>query len=394
MTTNQTSANQTSANQGVGSLSDVTSWEDLPDGQLAYTTLAPLPLDSGEVFDNVTMAFQRWGTLSPDRDNVVLALHALTGDSHVTGPADDEHPAGGWWSEVIGQGRAIDTDEWCVISMNILGGCQGSTGPSSIAPDGKAWGSRFPRITLLDQVRAEVWLMDRLGIDKVACVIGGSLGGARSLEWAIGFPDRLRSALVLAISARATAFEVGMQTAQLAAIRAHPDWQGGDFYGTGRSPAAAMGIARRLAHLTYRGEAELDERFSNSPQTGEDPLTGGRYAIESYLEYQAEKLIERFDPGSYVLLTEVANLHDVGRNRGGVEAALRGCTVPVVIGGIDSDMLFPLRLQNELAEGLGNSVGGLHVVHSEKGHDGFLTETDEVADLLRCTAEVARQTRP
>ncbi|MBD0020358.1 homoserine O-acetyltransferase [Gordonia pseudamarae] len=371
--------------------SDTTDWEDLPDGQLTSVTLPPLPLDSGETFENVTMAFQRWGRLSPDRDNVVLVLHALTGDSHVIGPADDDHPTPGWWGDVIGPGRAIDTAEWCVIAANTLGGCRGSTGPSSIAPDGRAWGSRFPAITLLDQVRAEVLLMDRLGIDRVAAVLGGSLGGARALEWAVGFPDRLRTALVLAIGARATAFQIGIQTAQIAAIKAHPDWQGGDYYGTGRSPAAAMGIARRMAHLTYRGEAELDERFANAPQSGEDPRTGGRYSIESYLEYQAEKLIERFDPGSYVLLTEVVNGHDVGRDRGGVRAALSACTVPVVVGGIDSDILFPLRLQQEIADNLGNAVGGLHVVNSDKGHDGFLTEVDAVSDLLRYTADIARK---
>ncbi len=378
-------------NQRVHSLTDTESWEDIPDGQLVYADLPPLPLDSGEVFENVTMAFQRWGRLSPARDNVVLVLHALTGDSHVIGAADDNHPTPGWWGNVIGKGLAIDTDEWCVIAANTIGGCMGSTGPSSIAPDGMAWGSRFPRITLLDQVRAEVFLMDVLGIDRVAAVLGGSLGGARALEWAIGFPDRLRSALVLAISARSTAYLIGVQTAQIAAIKSHPDWQGGDYYGTGRSPAEAMGIARRMAHLTYRGEAELDERFGNAPQDGEDPLEGGRYSIESYLEYQAEKLIERFDPGSFVLLTEVVNAHDVGRNRGGVHAALGNCTVPVVVGGIDSDMLFPLRLQQEIVDHLGNAVGGLHVVHSDKGHDGFLAATDEVAEVLRFTAEVARQ---
>ena len=212
--------------------SDTTDWEDLPDGQLTSVTLPPLPLDSGETFENVTMAFQRWGRLSPDRDNVVLVLHALTGDSHVIGPADDDHPTPGWWGDVIGPGRAIDTAEWCVIAANTLGGCRGSTGPSSIAPGGRAWGSRFPAITLLDQVRAEVLLMDRLGIVRVAAVLGGSLGGARALEWAVGFPDRLRTALVLAIGARATAFQIGIQTAQIAAIKAHPDWQGGDYYGT------------------------------------------------------------------------------------------------------------------------------------------------------------------
>ncbi len=368
-------------------------WENTPDGELMYTSVGPLTLDNGERLDDVTLAFQRWGTLSPARDNVVLTLHALTGDSHVTGPADENHPDAGWWDGLIGPGCAVDTGQWCVVSANVLGGCRGSTGPSSIAPDGRPWGSRFPRVTIGDQVRAELALMDALGIGQVASVLGGSMGGARALEWAVGHADRIRSALVLAVGARATADQIGIQSTQITAIKADPDWQGGDYYGTGRAPTTGMGIARRMAHLSYRAEVELDDRFGNDAQGSENPLADGRYAVESYLEHQSAKLGRRFDPGSYVVLTDSLNTHDVGRGRGGVEAALRGCTVPVVVGGIDSDRLYPLRLQVEIAENLGNAVGGLHVVRSDKGHDGFLTEADAIGDLLRYTTEIARAGR-
>ncbi|MCR5979922.1 homoserine O-acetyltransferase [Gordonia jinghuaiqii] len=371
--------------------SDQPDWESIPDGQLVGISIGSLPLDSGERIDDVTLAFQRWGTLSPTRDNVILTLHALTGDSHVTGPADADHDTAGWWDGLVGPGQAIDTDEWCVISANVLGGCKGSTGPGSIAPDGQPWGSRFPQITVLDQVRAEVALLDLLGIDSVGAVLGGSMGGARALEWVIEYPDRVRSALVLAVGARATADQIGIQSAQIAAIKADPDWCGGNYHGTGRIPSNGMGIARRIAHLMYRSEPELDARFANHPQGEENPLTGGRYAVQSYLDHQATKLMERFDPASYVVLSEVLNHHDVGRGRGGVTKALNECTVPVIVGGIDSDRLYPLRLQVELAEELGNCVGGLQVVRSETGHDGFLTEFDAISDLLKRTVELARR---
>ncbi|PZT89837.1 MAG: homoserine O-acetyltransferase [Gordonia sp. (in: high G+C Gram-positive bacteria)] len=366
-------------------------WEPLPDGKLTSVSVGPTELDNGERIENVTLAFQRWGTLSKARDNVVLALHALTGDSHVTGPAGPGQPSPGWWDGLIGPGAAVDTNEWCVVSANVLGGCRGSTGPASLDSEGRVWGSRFPQITVLDQVRTEVALMDALEIDTVAAVLGGSMGGARSLEWVIGYPERVRSALILAVGARASADQIGTQTTQIAAIQADPDWQGGDYHGTGRRPTAGLGVARRIAHMYYRHELELDERFANSPQGQENPLEGGRYAVQSYLEHQADKLVQRFDPGSYVVLSQVLNHHDVGRGRGGVEAALRSCEVPVIIGGIDSDRLYPIRQQVELAELMPGCVDGLHVVHSANGHDGFLTEFDSVSELLKKTVDLARR---
>jgi len=362
------------------------------EGEIGVVDVGPLTLESGEVIDDVRIAVQRWGELSPTRDNVVVVLHALTGDSHITGPAGPGHPTPGWWDGIAGPGAPIDTDRWCAVATNVLGGCRGSTGPSSLARDGKPWGSRFPAITIRDQVNADVAALNALGISEVAAVVGGSMGGARALEWMIGYPEQVRAALVLAVGARATADQIGTQSTQIAAVTADPDWQGGDYHGTGRSPESGLQLARRFAHLTYRGEVELDTRFGNDPQgSGEDrenPLTGGRYAVQSYLEYQGAKLVRRFDAGSYVALTDALSSHDVGRGRGGVAAALRSCPVPVVVGGITSDRLYPLRLQQELAD-LMPGCAGLDVIESIYGHDGFLVETEAVGQLIRRTLDLS-----
>lgn len=362
---------------------------DLPaQGEVGLVGIGSLTLESGVVLDDVSIAVQRWGELSPDRDNVVMVLHALTGDSHITGPAGPGHPTPGWWDGVAGPGAPIDTDRWCAVSTNVLGGCRGSTGPSSIAPDGRPWGSRFPAVTIRDQVEADLAALAALGVTQVAAVVGGSMGGARALEWIVGHPDTVRAALVLAVGARATADQIGTQCTQVAAIKADPDWCGGDYHDTGRTPSTGMEIARRFAHLTYRGELELDNRFGNDAQGEEKPTEGGRYAVQSYLEYQGAKLVERFDAGTYVALTDALSSHDVGRGRGGVRAALRGCPVPAVIGGITSDRLYPLRLQQELADLL-PGCPSLDVVDSIYGHDGFLVETEAVGALIRRTLALA-----
>lgn len=305
------------------------------------------------------------------------------------GRADADHPQPGWWNGMVGPGAPIDTDEWCVVATNVLGGCQGSTGPASRAPDGATWGSRFPDISIRDQVNAELKLFDVLGIDRLSAAIGGSMGGMRVLEWMLLAPERLAAALILAVGARATADQIGTQTTQIAAITSDPDWQGGDYHGTGRVPRAGMGIARRIAHLTYRTEVELDSRFANSPQDGEDPWDGGRYAVQSYLEYQAEKLSRRFDPATYVLLSEAMNRHDIGRGRGGVDAAMSSTAVPCIVGGIDSDRLYPLHTQRELAEGL-PGCRHFEVIASRDGHDAFLTEAAAIGKLLTQTMNLAR----
>ncbi|MFC7447684.1 homoserine O-acetyltransferase [Rhodococcus daqingensis] len=355
-------------------------------------SIGSLRLEGGGVLPDVTVALQCWGTPSPEMDNIVLVEHAFTGDSHVTGPADDEHVSPGWWKGMVGPGMPLDTDEWCVLATNVLGGCNGTTGPSSPAPDGKPWGSRFPLISVRDQVEAEVAVADALGIARFASVVGGSMGGMRVLEWTVGHPDRVGSALALAVGPRSTADQIGGQTTQIDAITADPNWQGGDYHGTGRSPGTGLSIARRFAHLSYRGEAALDNQFQNSMQNGEDLSGGGRFAVQSYLEYCADKLVEVFDPGTYVVLSEAACRFDVGHGRGGIAAALSSTPVPVVVGAIDSDRIMPLRHLQEMAELL-PGCDGLRVVRSDAGHDGFLTEVDWVASLVDETLTLARATR-
>lgn len=371
-------------------LSDVSTPLLPAEGELGVVDVGALTLENGTVLDDVSIAVQRWGELSPARDNVVMVLHALTGDSHVTGPAGPGHPTAGWWDGIIGSGAPIDTDRWCAVATNVLGGCRGSTGPGSLARDGRPWGSRFPAISIRDQVAADVAALAALGIGGVAAVVGGSMGGARALEWMVSHPDRVGAGLLLAVGARATADQIGTQSTQIAAIKADPNWCGGDYHGTGRSPDVGLSIARRIAHLTYRGEVELDRRFANAAQDGEDPAAGGRYAVESYLAHQGAKLVSRFDAGSYVTLTESLSDYDVGRGRGGVAAALRGCSVPAVVAGITSDRLYPLRLQAELAELL-PGCAKLEVIDSITGHDGFLLETEPVGELIRATLTLAEE---
>ncbi|MEU1985284.1 homoserine O-acetyltransferase [Nocardia sp. NPDC019395] len=364
-----------------------------PDGGTrGLIDIGDITLENGAELPGVQLVVQRWGELSAARDNVVLIEHALTGDSHVVGEPDADNPSPGWWNGMIGPGAPIDTDEWCVVATNVLGGCQGSTGPASPHPDGMPWGARFPEISIRDQVSAELRLCDLLGVDRLAAAVGGSMGGMRVLEWMLLAPERIASALILAVGARATADQIGTQTTQIAAITSDPDWQGGNYHGTGRAPMAGMGIARRIAHLTYRTEVELDSRFANSPQTGEDPWDGGRYAVQSYLEYQAEKLGRRFDPSTYVLLSEAMNRHDIGRGRGGIDAAMASCQVPCIVGGIDSDRLYPLHTQRELADGL-PGCRHFEIIASRDGHDAFLTEAEAIGKLLDQTMDLARSSR-
>ncbi len=347
-------------------------WAALPD---------PLPLEAGGELPGVRIAFETWGTFTGD--NAVLVLHALTGDSHVAGPAGPGHPTPGWWEALVGPGHALDPARWFVVAPNVVGGCQGSTGPSSPAPDGRPWGSRFPLVTTRDAVAAETVLADALGIDRWACVVGGSMGGMRALEWAATEPDRVERLFLLACPAASAADQIAWSAPQIAAIRADPGWRGGDYYDAapGEGPHLGLGVARRMAHLSYRSAFELGERFGRDPQEGEDPWRGGRYAVESYLDHHADKLVHRFDAGSYVRLTEMMNAHDVGRGRGGVAAGLARVTARTLVAGVSSDRLYPPEQQAELAAGI-PGAGELRLIESPYGHDGFLVEAPTVNRLL------------
>ncbi len=358
-----------------------------PEGEPGHIDIGDVTTEAGAVIKNVRVEFERWGRLNEDASNVIVLEHALTGDAHASGPADEGRPTPGWWNGMIGSARALDTDKYCIICTNVIGGCRGTTGPSSPHPDdGQAWGSRFPAISVRDAVTVEYLALQALGITRARAVIGGSLGGARALEWTLMHPDFLDRALVMCVGARASAWQIGMQSAQIQFIESDPHWHGGDYYDTGHAPVRGLGFARRVAHLTYRGELELDDRFGATAQPGENPLspmrTADRFQVESYLDHQADKLAQRFDAGSYVVLTDTLNRHDIGRGRGGLNEALHSSTVPTLVVGVDTDILYPFHQQEHLARNLGNCLG-LEKIVSPVGHDGFLTEFDRVDGIVR-----------
>lgn len=354
-----------------------------PAGHRQFQNLGEIHLERGGVLPDVQVAYETWGTLNADADNVILVEHALTGDSHVVGAAGPGHPTPGWWDGLVGPGLPLDTDRFFVLSTNVLGGCQGTTGPVSTAPDGRHWGARFPYVTIRDQVRVEELLLERLGVRRLAAVVGGSMGGMRAIEWAVMGAERVERAIVVASTAHATADQIAWAQPQLLAIRTDPDFAGGDYYDTGRTPDAGLGIARRIAHVTYRTETELNDRFGRQAQPGEDPLRAdrGRFAVESYLDHHASKLTGRFDANSYVVLTEAMNSHDVGRGRGGLAAALRRVEADCTIASVDTDRLYPPRLSDEMAGLLPRATR--EPIHSAFGHDGFLIETGQVAAIVR-----------
>jgi homoserine O-acetyltransferase len=355
-------------------------------GRRQFATFADgLKLEAGGALESVTVAYETWGTLAPDASNAVLVLHALSGDSHAAGPAGRGHGDIGWWDGTVGPGCAIDTDRFFVVCPNVLGGCQGTTGPSSAVPEGDGpYGSRFPVVTIRDQVALEVMLADELGIDRWYAVIGGSMGGMRVLEWAVGHAERVARAVVISVGAQATAEEIALCHVQMRAIRADPKWRGGDYYDAepGDGPHEGLAIARGIGHISYRTELELAARFGRDHQPGEEPFGGGRYAVESYLDYHGDKLVRRFDANTYLVLSQAMNHHDVGRDRGGIAAALATVTADVTIAGMSSDWLYPVRLQQELGELIPTS-STVEIVQTISGHDGFLVESEPLGRIIR-----------
>lgn len=360
-----------------------------PHGERRFLHFGPFETESGFCFPEIRVAYQSWGRLLPDRSNALYICHALTGDSHVCGVAGPGHKSPGWWNAIVGPGKAIDTRRWFVVCANVLGGCQGTTGPASLATDGRPWGSRFPTITIADMVAVERRLSQALGIQRWACLIGPSLGGMRVLEWLVANPGSAVSALVIGAAAAVGADQIGSHEAQIAAIHADARFRGGDYYdaAAGEGPHRGLAVARRIAHLTYRSRMEMEERFGRSHQHPENPYEwhngrmGGRFAIASYLEHQANKLVRRFDANSYIALTNAMSLFDLGRTRGGVVSALSRINQPLTVIGIDSDRLFPLPMQEDIAWA-SPGAAGVEVIHSLHGHDGFLVEVDQLSAIL------------
>jgi homoserine O-acetyltransferase len=366
--------------------------ESDPVGNRQFAGIGAFDFEGGGSLPYVRIAYETWGELSPARDNAILVLHALTGDSHVMGAPGSGHPTPGWWNGMVGPGKAIDTDRWFVVAPNMLGGCQGTTGPASLAPDGYEWGPRFPFTTIRDQVTAQAAFSDVIGIDRWAAVIGGSMGGMQSLEWAVSYPDRVERVAVIAAPPDSTADQIALNSVQIEAIRTDPLFRSGHYYEAkaGDGPHRGLALARRMALLNYRSPSELNDRFQRSWQSEISPLgDGGRFAVESYLDFHGNKFSRRFDANSYVTLVEAMNSHDIGRDRGGVDAALARATARALVLGIDSDRLFPVEGQVMIAAHLPGNIDGTTpvVIESSFGHDGFLIEdvivSREVRRLLR-----------
>ena len=368
-----------------------------PSGSRQFFTFPrPMALDGGTTMSGVTMAYETWGRLDADASNAVLVCHAWTGDSHVSGAAEDGHPTPGWWEDVVGPGLAIDTERWFVVCVNVLGGCQGSTGPASPHPDdGLPYGSRFPVVTIRDMVRAQARLADHLGVRRWHAVVGGSMGGMQVLEWAVMFPERVGGIVPIATCAQATAQQIAWGAIGRRAVRLDPKWRGGDYYDApdGDGPWEGLSIARMVAQVTFRSDNVFTDRFGRELADGatqHDSLNlWQRFEVERYLEYHGEKLVRRFDANSYLIIGKAMDLHDVGRGRSGLEAAMARVTAPTLVMGISSDVLYPTYQQRQIRDlvaATGTPADYLEI-ESPHGHDGFLINLDEVAPPIQVFLE-------
>ena len=343
----------------------------------------PFILKGGGRLREPIISYQTWGELSPQKDNAILLCHALTGGTSALE----------WWDGIVGEKKAIDTTKYFVVSSNVLGGCDGSTGPASLDPDSsgswtkklKPYGSRFPTITIRDMVRVQALLTKHLGISAWASVIGGSMGGMQALEWAVMYPDKVRSVAPLCSTLSATPWQIAFSSVGRKLIKTDPSWENGDYYNSLNKPLDSLALARALAIISYRSDEIFQARFQRdlvNPNRVYDLWDA--FQVESYLDYQGELLAGRFDPNSYLILNKAMDLHDIGRNRGGIKKAATRIRVPVLALSVDSDLLYPVKLQKEMA-GLINETGGTcshTIIESPYGHDGFLLEVQKVSQAF------------
>ncbi|MFZ4670335.1 MAG: homoserine O-acetyltransferase MetX [Microthrixaceae bacterium] len=348
-------------------------------------------LEGGGHLDQVVVAYETWGTLDDSASNAVLVCHALTGDSHAAGRAGPGHATPGWWDGLIGPGRPLDTDRDFVVCANVLGGCQGSTGPASTDPaTGEPYGSTFPVVSIRDMVRAQASLADALGIGTWRAVIGGSMGGMQALEWAVMYPDRVRALVLASTTAAASALQIAWSHIGRMAVEADPRFRGGDFYDAapGDGPWRGLAVARMCAQVTYRSDEAFSERFHRSVIEQLDFTMDPVFDVEGYLDYQGLKLVRRFDANSYLRLNRAMDLHDVGRGRGSARQALSRVAAPVLVASVRSDGLYPPVQQRALRDelhSLGAEVEWVDI-DSPHGHDAFLIETatlgPQIAEFL------------
>ena len=350
------------------------------------TLPGPFVLDCGAVLDELTVAYRTYGTLNAARSNAVLLCHALTMDQYVADPSPVTGRAG-WWTEVVGPGRPVDTDRYFVVCSNVLGGCMGSTGPRSIRPGTDApWGADFPPVTIRDMVNAQKRLMEHLGVGRLHAVLGGSMGGMQVLQWAASYPDEVFAAIALATapfhSAQNIAFhEVGRQ-----AIYADPLYHGGRYWAEGVVPARGLAVARMAAHITYMSEQALTRKFGRRLRTGPDlTLFGDMFEVESYLRHQGSTFVDRFDANSYLLITRAMDYFDLAAEHGGdLAQAFRGTRTRFCIASFTSDWLFPTEQSRAIARALNRAAADVSFVEIEtdKGHDAFLLHEPDLYRTL------------
>ncbi len=343
----------------------------------------PLVLEYGGTLKHVAVTFETYGELNAAGDNAILICHALTGSAHAAGVQTQERRAQvpGWWDPLIGPGKPIDTSEHFVVCSNVLGGCYGTTGPSSLDPEtGHPYRLDFPRYTVRDMVEVQRRLMDALGVTSLRAVIGGSMGGMQTLEWAALYPERVRSIVPIGIGARHSAWAIGLNEVARRSITSDAAWRGGS-YPLGEQPETGLGLARAVAMLSYRSVDSLDAKFGRERVSHSRDLLSKSFEIESYLDYQGVKLVQRFDANTYLYLTKAMDDYDLSEKRGRLSHVLKKMTMPALVMGINSDVLYPEREQRQLIEGLPNALYAR--ITSPHGHDAFLIEFPQLAVRLR-----------
>jgi len=361
------------------------------------TPAQPLRLDSGRTLDHVEIAYETWGTLNADKSNVVVVCHALTMDQFAASPNPvTNRPA--WWPSVIGPGKAIDTDRFFVICSNVLGGCMGSTGPASRKPDGSYWGTDFPIITIADMVRAQIALLDQLGIQNIFLAIGGSIGGMQVLEWTIQARDRVFAAVPIAVAPRQSAQNIGFYEVGRQAIMADPNWRGGRYLDEGTRPDRGLAVARMAAHITYVSESSLKQKFDRRLQDRQTKTFGfdADFQIESYLRHQGQVFVDRFDANSYLYITRAMDYFDLPNEHGGVLAnAFRGLNTRFCVFSFSSDWHYTPEEARDLVRAL-NAAGcetSYVSIDTDKGHDAFLLDEPEYEAALLGFIDAAASAR-
>ncbi|MFQ5468145.1 MAG: homoserine O-acetyltransferase [Kiloniellaceae bacterium] len=347
----------------------------------------PLELDCGVSLGPITVAYETYGRLNADRSNAVLACHALTGDQYLTG----RHPVTGkpgWWELMVGPGLPFDTDRYFVICSNVIGGCMGTTGPKSIDPKtGRPWGLSFPVITVADMVRTQKMLIDHLGIERLFCVTGGSMGGMQALQWAAAYPEQVFAAVPIATAARHTAQNIGFHEVGRQAIMGDPDWCDGDYAAHGKVPRRGLAVARMAAHITYLSELALHRKFGRRLQD-RSALTYGfdaDFQVESYLRYQGSTFVDRFDANSYLYITRAMDYFDMAAEHGGsLAAAFEATPVRFCIISFTTDWLFPTSENRAIVHALNAVAADVSFVEvgSDAGHDAFLLDEPELRETL------------